>query len=96
MDIAIYTYIAHILLTDASPEPLEIRNQYIGLDELYEYGIVNASRHDPIINKPRRVGHVFSNDPHKASPVDEHRGLTAYGLMAPPDQHLHVTTEVCL
>ena len=93
-DAVIYSYVAHTLLRDEVVPALEMKNPYIGLDEMYGYGIVNSSHHDPIVNKARRVAHVFSDDPHRSSPVDEHRSLTSYGMLSPPEQHLRVTSEV--
>ena len=96
LDIAIFTHVARILLSDDESAPLEIRNPYIGLDELYYYQLVNSSVHNPIMNKPRRIAHVFSNDPQRPSPIDEHRGITSFGMMTPPDQHLRVSRDVSL
>ena len=94
LDVAVFTHIARILLSDDEPAPLEIRNPYIGLDELYEYHIVNSSIHQPIMDKPRRIAHVFRDDPQRPSPIDEHRGMTPFGMMTPPNQHLSVSSNV--
>ncbi|PSR97584.1 hypothetical protein PHLCEN_2v4291 [Hermanssonia centrifuga] len=96
LDVAVYGYIVQLLrASNIDTGSLELRNSYIGLDELYhETTLVNSSRHEPIINLARRVGQVSSTDPHKPSPVDAHRMLTPFGLMAPPDRNLLVSSDV--
>ena len=48
VDIAVYAYVGRILLREDEAGPLELRNPYIGLDEMYGYGIVNSSLHKPL------------------------------------------------
>ena len=94
LDAIVFGYVAHVLLVDEVPPPLEFKSPYIGLDELYSLRIVNSSYHAPIVNRARRVAHVFSDEPYRGSPVDEHRNLTSFGVLSPPDQHLRVNSEV--
>ena len=94
LDAMIYTYVGRALLRNVVTPPLEFKNPYVGLDEMYNNGVVNSSYHAPIVNRPRRVAHVFRTDSHLASPVDEHRKLTSYGTISPPEEHLHVSSDV--
>ena len=94
-DAIVYAYVGRALFRDEAIPKLELKNPYVGLDEMYGWGIVNSSYHAPVNNKARRVAHVFSNEPNRGSPVDEHRSLTSYGMLSPPEQHLRVSPEVC-
>ncbi|KAI0340434.1 hypothetical protein BDW22DRAFT_1360395 [Trametopsis cervina] len=96
LDVVVYSYIAKLLLSDDAPgEEIEIKNSYIGLDELYDprWNLVKSSHHDPIVLLPRQVGAVFQSDPSRVSPFEEHLTLTPYGLMAIPDRHLQLSSD---
>ena len=86
LDLVIYAYTTHLLAKQGSTSvhepPPKIRDSYVGLDELYSTGQINASRHDPIINKPRRVGQVYRMHPNKASPVDAYENCKVVAVTA--------------
>jgi len=97
LDVAVYTYIARLLvLEDVNPNTLKIKSSYINLDELYDpqWGIVNSSHHNPIVNLPRVAASVARSDPHRTPPLDQHRPLTPYGVMELPDRHLQLHPDI--
>ncbi|KAF9055667.1 hypothetical protein BJ165DRAFT_1521662 [Panaeolus papilionaceus] len=98
VDIYAFFSVAKILLDAGNqvrdPDTMELRNPYIGLDELYSSQAVKASKHDPIINEPRIAAQVSPAEPKKVFPFDEHRWLTNFGLVSPPDRRTKVTSEV--
>lgn len=96
VDLAVYLYIFRslLVLSDDVLNDLEFRNPYIGLNELYASGRVNASRYEPIVNEPRIATQISSVEPDKVFPEDEHRWLSTAGTMSPLDRHLHVSSNV--
>ncbi|KIP04046.1 hypothetical protein PHLGIDRAFT_15474 [Phlebiopsis gigantea 11061_1 CR5-6] len=94
VDLVVYCYLAFTLFAPpGAVDDLELRSQYVGLEEMYAYGVVNSSRLAPVLNKPRVVGQVYPADPHRKAPQDEHLTLTPYGRMAIPDRHLQVSSK---
>ncbi|EGO00643.1 hypothetical protein SERLA73DRAFT_178509 [Serpula lacrymans var. lacrymans S7.3] len=96
LDVLVFLYVARLLASssDTAFENLEFRNSYIGLEELYRSGNVNASHHDPIINIPRIATQVSNIETHKNFPEGEHQWLSDYGTLLPPDRHLQVSSEI--
>ncbi|OSC98581.1 hypothetical protein PYCCODRAFT_1439091 [Trametes coccinea BRFM310] len=74
---------------------LEYASPYIGLDELYASGKVNASKVDPITIRPRISAQVFVNEPGRLAPIGErdywHK---TYGRMSTHERRLQVTPEI--
>ncbi|KZT63694.1 hypothetical protein DAEQUDRAFT_733523 [Daedalea quercina L-15889] len=95
VDLLAYLYIFRSILGDMSAEPeLEFRKPYRGLDDLYDSGETNSSKHAPIENVPRVATIVNSEEPDKVYPLDEHRWLSAYGTVTPLDRHLRVSNTI--
>ncbi|KZT04283.1 uncharacterized protein LAESUDRAFT_682844 [Laetiporus sulphureus 93-53] len=90
----LYVFRSVLALSGPSTDEFEFRNPYIGLDELYASGRVNASRYDPIVNVPRVAAQVSSTEPNKVGVEDEHRYLSNFGTMTPLDRHLQVSSTI--
>ncbi|KAI0078580.1 hypothetical protein K474DRAFT_1641210 [Panus rudis PR-1116 ss-1] len=95
-DLAAFFYLARLLLDNTAVAfgELEVRNTYVGMDELYSLGIVNSSQYPPMINRPRVNAHVSKAEPNKVFPVDELREVTDAGRVSPPDRRLIVSGDV--
>ncbi|KAI0077305.1 hypothetical protein K474DRAFT_1596395, partial [Panus rudis PR-1116 ss-1] len=93
LDIAVFAYTARVLTSGADSVlgELEVRNTYVGLEELYAEGVVKSSRYEPLINRPRVIAQVTSVEPNKIYPVDQLRKLSDVGRLSPPDFHLQVS-----
>ncbi|OBZ73325.1 hypothetical protein A0H81_06838 [Grifola frondosa] len=93
-DILSLLYVRHVFATvysDSNTAELEFANPYIGLAELYKYGGINASRIDPILNRPRVVAQVFRDRPMELAPLGEHDWFDpSYGTITPNEKHLKV------
>ncbi|KAI0923925.1 hypothetical protein AcW1_006740 [Taiwanofungus camphoratus] len=76
--------------SDANMASLELANPYIGLDDLYKSGIVNASKIGPILNMPRVATQIYYDRQNEPAPSGEHDYLTEYGTMTPHKKHLRV------
>ncbi|CDO69750.1 hypothetical protein BN946_scf184697.g22 [Trametes cinnabarina] len=74
---------------------LEYASPYIGLDELYASGKVNASKIEPLEIRPRISAQVFVKEPDRLAPRGErdywHK---TYGRMSPHELRLHVTPDI--
>lgn len=93
IDIMVGLYVVRLLRpTDSGM--LEVRSQYVGLEELYASGVVNTSHYPPIVNTARFAAQVSRSEPGRVAPEDEHRHLTNFGTLSPPDRHLRVSSEV--
>ena len=96
IDLAICLVILRRLSGLQSPQPdeLEYRSPYTNLDELYRTGLINASDYPPIVSMPRRSVQVSNIEQTRVFPQDEHRWLSQYGTISPPDRHVMVTSSV--
>ncbi|EMD31795.1 hypothetical protein CERSUDRAFT_100023 [Gelatoporia subvermispora B] len=86
------SYVFHTVYPASIPDlsKLEIANQYVGLDELYNSGTVKPSRVNPILIEPRAIAQVFRDHPVQIGPLAEHEHMTALGTVSPREQHLFV------
>ncbi|PPR06250.1 hypothetical protein CVT24_000922 [Panaeolus cyanescens] len=98
IDIYAFFSVGKILLdarnTVRDPDTMELRNPYIGLDELYSFQSIKPSAYAPIINEPRMAAQVSPAEPKKVFPFDEHRWLSDFGRLSPPDRRTKVTSDV--
>lgn len=96
LDLLVYIYVARAIFNTSSLSiaKLELRNTYVGLDELYASGTVNSSTYDPIVNRPRFAAQVSSAEPNKVFPDGDRRVVSSYGLLSTPDHRLHVSSDV--
>ncbi|TFK18155.1 hypothetical protein FA15DRAFT_660914 [Coprinopsis marcescibilis] len=92
IDILAYVYIAKSILWSRPPAELEFRNPYYGLDDLYRTGRVKPSEYPRIMNVPRFTSQISSMQPNTVSQIDQHRWLSDYGLLTPPDRRLQIRT----
>ncbi|KAI0041331.1 hypothetical protein FA95DRAFT_1501645, partial [Auriscalpium vulgare] len=72
---------------------LDMANPYVGLDELYASGIVNASKIDPVLTKARVTATVYSDRPGEMAPIGEHDVFGKYGYLTAREQHFHVDAK---
>ncbi|TFY66320.1 hypothetical protein EVG20_g4769 [Dentipellis fragilis] len=77
--------------TPVDPDSLELRNPYIGFDDLYR----NKSRtspHGPIFNLGRALMQVSSAEPNKVFPQWPDSWMSPDGLVPMGDRHLLIST----
>lgn len=100
-DLAAVAYTARLARTVFAPKDfaarLEYASPYIGLDELYASGQVNASVLEPITIRPRIAAQVFVQEPDRPAPRGEHDYWhETYGRMSPNERRLRVSPDVSL
>jgi len=97
-DIFFMAYAFHVIRHEYMPKNvnmLELANPYIGLRALYESGMVNASKIDPILVPPLINAQVYRDHPNRLASNVEHDYYTApYGTMSPHERHLEINDSV--
>lgn len=96
IDLLVYLVIFRRLsgLHPRQQEELEYRNPYTNLEDLYRTGLINVSDYPPIVSMPRISAQVSPIEQTRVFPQDEHRWLSQYGTVSPPDRHVLVTSSV--
>ncbi|KAH8078057.1 hypothetical protein BXZ70DRAFT_689650 [Cristinia sonorae] len=95
VDLSAFLYIARLFLSTAdNGKPLPVANTYVGLDDLYASGRVNASVYPPIKNRARVDAQISASEPNKVFPVDRLRKLSELGRISPPDLRLRVENDI--
>ncbi|KAJ3013527.1 hypothetical protein NUW54_g1570 [Trametes sanguinea] len=93
-DLAALFYMSRIMsevYADVGTAGLEYANPYHGLAELYSSGAVEPPRIAPLLNTPRVVAQVFSDQPAQLAPIGEHDLFNkAFGTFSPHEKHLYV------
>lgn len=79
----------------SSPEPLELRSQYVNLHRLYENPDMHSSPHPPIVNNPSLIAQVSHVQRSQVfSPDSTGAWFSASGLVVPEDRAMLVTEDV--
>lgn len=96
IDLFIYLTAIHSLYAIRQPQDgeLEFRSPYTYLEDLYSTGLINASKYPPIVSLPRISVQVSAVDKTRVFPQDNHRWLSQYGTVSPPDRHVLLTNAV--
>jgi hypothetical protein len=84
----------HTKLPKYNLDELEYRSTYIGFDRLYSNTSYAPTKFHPLINRPRFMSSVWSDEPTKVAQLWPTRFLSPDGFVPVAERRLKVTNSV--